>query len=102
MSAASDPVEAVGHLHKELAGPDVVLVLFFCAPEYETPAFTAALAGSSPVCRGVGCTSAGEIGPAGYHENSVTALSFARPDFAAVAGLLVAGRGPGCRPLRRR
>ena len=90
MSAASDPVVAAGHLHAELAGPGVVLVLFFCAPEYETPAFTAALERLFAGVLVVGCTSAGEIGPSGYHENSVTALSLSAPDFAAVAGLLLA------------
>ncbi len=89
ISAAADPVVAAGHLHAELAGPDVVLVLFFCAPEYEKPAFAAALRRLFPGVIVAGCTSAGEIGPGGYHENSVTAISFAAPDFAAVARLLL-------------
>lgn len=68
----------------------MALVLFFCAPEYETAGFAAALGDRFADGLVVGCTSAGEIGPGGYHEDSVTAVSFARPDFEAVAGLLVA------------
>jgi hypothetical protein len=85
----ADPRSAARELHESLTGPDVVLVLFFCSAEYETAEFGAALQDLFADVPVLGCTGAGEIGPDGYQENSVTAVSFARPDFEAVAGLLV-------------
>jgi hypothetical protein len=93
VSTAADPIVAARELHGALAGPDVALVLFFCAPDYDSPAFAAELGRLFEGVLLVGCTSAGEIGPGGYHENSVTAVSFARPQFEAVATLLVAAEG---------
>lgn len=90
VSSAADPIEAARELRGKLAGPDVVLVLFFCSTKYETPGFAAELTRLFEGVLVVGCTSAGEIGPGGYHEHSVTAVSFARPEFEAVAALLVA------------
>ena len=90
VSSAQRPTDAARELHHALAGPEVALVLFFCAPEYATPSFAAEMGRLFEGVPVVGCTSAGEIGPGGYHENSVSAVSFARPDFEAVAGLLVA------------
>lgn len=91
VTTAIDPATAARQLHAELSTPSLVLVLFFCAPEYDTPAFAAAMTELFADAVVVGCTSAGEIGPGGYHENAVTAISFAAPDFAAVAGLLAEG-----------
>jgi hypothetical protein len=93
VSSAADPAEAARELHGVLAGPDVALVLFFCSPEYEAPGFMAEIARLFAGVLVVGCTGAGEIGPGGYHENSVTAVSLARPDFEAVAALLGAEDG---------
>jgi hypothetical protein len=90
VSSAADPIDAARELWGKLAGPDVALVLFFCSTEYETAGFAAELTRLFEGVLVVGCTSAGEIGPGGYHENSVTAVSFARPEFEAVAALLVA------------
>jgi hypothetical protein len=90
-SGAPDPVEAARELHRVLTGPDLSLVLFFCSAEYEQPAFAAELGRLFAGVLVVGCTGAGEIGPGGYHENTVTAVSFARPEFEAVAALLVEG-----------
>ena len=88
--SGADPILAARELHRSLTGPDIVLVLFFCSQEYETAEFAAALEELFAGALVVGCTSASEIGPGGYYENSVSAVSFARPDFEAAAGLLVA------------
>ena len=87
--SVADPKLAPRELYRSLIGPDIVLVLFFCSPEYQTAEFAAALEELFEGALVVGCTSAGEIGPGGYHENSVSAVSFARPDFEAAAALLV-------------
>ena len=90
VATAADPVAAVAELHAALAGPELALVLFFCAPEHATAAFAAELARAFPGVTVVGCTGAGEIGPGGYHEGAVTAVGLARPAFQAVAGHLFA------------
>jgi hypothetical protein len=89
VSHATDPVQAARELHRLLAGPQTALVLFFCSPEYATAGFAAEIARLFNGGLVVGCTSAGEIGPGGYQENSVTGVSFARPEFEAVAALLL-------------
>ena len=91
VSAAPDPLAAAAELHRALSGPELSLVLFFCSAEYEQPAFAAELTRLFDGVLVVGCTGAGEIGPGGYHDNTVTAVSFVRPDFEAVAALLVEG-----------
>ena len=93
VSAATDPIAAAAELHRALNGFELSLVLFFCSAEYEQRAFAFELTRLFDGVLVVGCTGAGEIGPGGYHDNSVTAVSFARPDFEAVAALLVEGGG---------
>jgi hypothetical protein len=88
VSITADPSAAARELHGMVAGPQVALVLFFCSPEYETAGFAAELGRLFAGTLVVGCTTAGEIGPGGYQENSVSAVSFARPEFEAVAALL--------------
>jgi hypothetical protein len=85
VSTATNPVVAARELHAQLAQEDLSLVLFFCAPEYETAGFARALGELFGPALVVGCTSAGEIGPDGYLDNAVTAISFARPTFEAAA-----------------
>jgi hypothetical protein len=92
LAHAADPVAAARELYARLAGPDLALVLFFCAPDYATAEFARELGRLFAGVPVVGCTTAGEIGPGGYAEGSVSAVSLARPDFEAVAALLV---GPG-------
>jgi hypothetical protein len=87
-SQAADPAMAARELHGKLAGSDLALVLFFCSPEYETPALAAELGRLFSGVLVVGCTTAGEIGCGGYHDNSIVAVSFARPEFEAVGTLL--------------
>ena len=101
VSAATDPIAAAAELHRALNGFELSLVLFFCSAEYEQRAFAFELTRLFDGVLVVGCTGAGEIGPGGYHDNSVTAVSFARPGLRGRGG--IAGRGGRDRawPLRR-
>lgn len=65
----------------------LALVAFFCSPRYATAAFAEAMAEAFQGVRLVGCTTAGEIGPKGYADHSVSAVSFGAGSFRAVAGL---------------
>jgi hypothetical protein len=85
VSTATNPVQAARELHAQLAQDGTSLVLFFCAPEYETTGFARAMSELFGDALVVGCTSAGEITPEGYLDNAVTGISFARPTFEAAA-----------------
>ena len=83
-----DPVEAVRDFHEQVAQPDMALVLFFCSSRYDLDRIGAelqALFGSVPVA---GCTTAGEIGPGGYRDHSISGLSFPSDSFSVSAELL--------------
>lgn len=83
--SAPDTRDAVRRFHAAVSLPDMALVSFFCSPEYDREAVVAELAacfGDVPV---VGCTTAGEIGPAGYRTSTIAGASFAAADFAAVS-----------------
>ena len=86
-ACAPDAVQAVREFHAGVAQSDMALVLFFCSSRYDLDA----LAGEMKACFGdvtvVGCTTAGEIGPAGYLDNSISGVSFSAQHFSAVAGI---------------
>lgn len=87
-SCAADAREAVREFHAAVAQPDMVLVVFFCSIEYDLDAIAGEmkhLFGDTPV---VGCTTAGEIGPAGYRGQSLTGAGFSAGSITAVTGLL--------------
>ncbi len=94
VSSALEPVAAARELHRALAGPDLALLLFFCAPAYGTAGFAAEIERLFEGVVVAGCTGAGEIGPGGYHESSVTAIGLARPDFEAVGAVLATNGVP--------
>lgn len=87
-STATDPAEAVREFHAAVAQPDAALVLFFCSSDYDLDALATELRAQFEGVAVVGCTTAGEIGPAGYESHSLSGASFAAPSFAAVSGLL--------------
>jgi hypothetical protein len=86
-SSAPDAVQAVREFHAGVAQPEMALVLFFCSSLYDLDA----LAGEMKACFGdvtvVGCTTAGEFGPAGYLDRSISGVSFSGAHFTAVAGI---------------
>jgi hypothetical protein len=85
-SCAADAQTAVRELHADIAQPDMSLVVFFCSGEYDLAELGVAL---EDVFRGVpvvGCTTAGEFGPAGYRERTICGASFPAAGFAAATG----------------
>ncbi|TPQ37299.1 hypothetical protein C2U70_11290 [Bradyrhizobium guangdongense] len=82
-SKASTVEAAVADLAEQLASDETALVLVFVSPHYDPDRFiaeTAARFTDTVVC---GCTTAGELAPDGWDENSVVALAFSRRDFSA-------------------
>lgn len=87
-SCAHDPRDAVAELHAAVGGPGAALVVFFSSSSYDGQALGAALAGGFAGVPVVGCTTAGEIGPAGCRDHSLTGVSFSAGACVAVAGQL--------------
>lgn len=84
-SCAVDPTTAAAELHVGLAMSDAAITVFFASPSYDRDALTAALNaqfGTTPV---IGCTTAGEIGPLGYLQNSLSGFSLGKTEFRASA-----------------
>ena len=75
-SCAADARQAARELHAGVVQPDMAMVVFFCSSDYDLAALADelnALFGSVPV---IGCTTAGEIGTAGYRAQSLSGVSF--------------------------
>lgn len=78
-----DPETAAAEIHAALGAEPHELVLFFCSPRYDLPALARTLTAEFGDAHLVGCTSAGEIGPGGYHEASLTAVALGGEGFTA-------------------
>jgi hypothetical protein len=66
----------------------MALVLFFCSSAYDLDAVGAEMHRLFEGVVIVGCTTAGEIGPAGYCEHSITGASFPANSFSVAVGRL--------------
>ncbi|HZX30766.1 MAG TPA: nitric oxide-sensing protein NosP [Rhodocyclaceae bacterium] len=87
-SCQADARLAVRELHAALRGDDLSLVLFFCSSKYDLDALGDEMGRQFGNIRVVGCTTAGEIGPAGYLERSLSGVAFPAGACTAVSGLL--------------
>jgi len=85
-SSSKDSRKAVQELHAALSGHDTALVIFFCSSHYDLDALASEINLLFPNIPVVGCTTAGEIGPAGYREYSLSGASFPSSSFLAVVG----------------
>jgi hypothetical protein len=82
-SCAKDAREAAREFRAAVAQPEMALVLFFCSSEYDLDELAAAMNKLFAGVQVVGCTTAGEIGPIGYLEHSLTGASFSARVFTA-------------------
>lgn len=87
-SCVTDAREAVQEFHAAVAQPEMALVIFFCSVEYDLEAVAEEMDRLFDGVQVVGCTTAGEIGPAGYRDNSISGASFPAEDFTAASGLI--------------
>lgn len=87
-SVAADAREAAREFHSGVVQPDMALVVFFCSSDYDLLALGDEMHRLFAGVEVVGCTTAGEIGPAGYREHSLSGVSFGSAHFRAVSGLL--------------
>lgn len=87
-SCSTESRQAVQEFHAAVAQPDMELVVFFCSSEYDLDVFAAEMSRLFAGIQVVGCTTAGEIGPAGYRQHSLSGASFSAGSCAAVSGML--------------
>lgn len=64
-------------LHAAIAMRDPALTIFYCAPDYDRDELANAMRESFPG-QVIGCTTAGEISPAGYMRGSLVGVSLAK------------------------
>jgi len=87
-TSLTDAAAAVQAFHAEIKQPDMGLVAFFCSRHHDLDAIAHHMAsqfGDVPV---VGCTTAGEIGPHGYAEHSLSGFSLSQGAFTSVIGCI--------------
>jgi hypothetical protein len=85
-STARDACQAAQEFHASVSQPDMALVIFFCSSEYDLALLAREMKRLFAGVPVVGCTTAGEIGPAGYQDHSLTGASFPAGSFYAVSG----------------
>ncbi|WP_166787195.1 diguanylate cyclase [Cryobacterium sp. TMT2-23] len=83
---ASDTRQAAREFHAGVAHPDTALVMFFCSVQYDLDLMASELQRLFVGVQVVGCTTAGEIGPSGYLDHSITGVSFPPGSFKVVSG----------------
>ena len=83
-SSATDSRLAVRELHKAIAQNDTALIIFFCSSEYDLDALADEINQVFKGIQVVGCTTAGEIGPSGYRNGSLSGISFPASTFTAL------------------
>lgn len=75
-SRAIEARQAVQEFHDAVWQPDMALVVFFCSSEYDLRIVADEMSRRFEGTQVVGCTTAGEIGPKGYCEHSLSGASF--------------------------
>ena len=85
---AQDAVGAVREFRAAVAQDDMALVVFFCSSSYDLDRLGAEMERAFAGVEVIGCTTAGEIGPAGYVAGSLCGMSFATRQFTAVCGCI--------------
>ena len=85
-SCEQDPREAVKEFHAGVTQPNTSLVIFFCSNEYDRDVLAAEMGRLFAGVQVVGCTTAGEIGPAGCRDHSIAGVSLGRDVCTAVTG----------------
>ena len=87
-SCAENAQDAAREFHRAVYQDNMALVVFFCSPAYDSDALADEMYRLFRGVQVVGCTTAGEIGPAGYRDFSLSGVSFSSADFTAASGCL--------------
>lgn len=87
-SCATNARQAAEEFYAAVVQPNIELVIFFCSSEYDLDVLAEELNRLFAGIQVVGCTTAGEIGPAGYCTHSLSGASFPAGSCVVVHGLL--------------
>ena len=87
-SAATEARQAVQEFRAGVQQPNMASVVFFCSSQYDLDALADEMNRLFPGINVVGCTTAGEIGPAGYCDRSISGVSFSSERFTIASGVL--------------
>lgn len=87
-SRAPEPAQAARELFDSIYDPAASLAVFFASTEYDLPVLERELNARFAGTPLVGCTSAGEITPAGYLNGAIVGFSLARPDFITASATI--------------
>ncbi|MBL7479594.1 nitric oxide-sensing protein NosP [Legionella bononiensis] len=87
-SFAKDPLIAAKEFHAAVYQPNMELIVFFCSSHYDLDALANALNSLFPNEQIIGCTTAGEIGPGGYSEYTLSGVSFSSNGFKVATGYI--------------
>jgi hypothetical protein len=85
-SCAAHAREAVREFHAGVTQPQMALVIFFCSNEYDLAVLADEMARLFEGVQVAGCTTAGEFGPAGYRQHSISGASFPAASFTTSSG----------------
>ena len=77
---------AAHEFHAAVAQEHMALVIFFCSAGYDLAVLAHEMQRLFTGVQVIGCTTAGEFGPAGCSERSIVGASFASSSFTAVSG----------------
>lgn len=87
-SSADDSVDAVEAFFQAVQQPQSALVVFFCSPKYDLDVLAREMNHRFAGVPVIGCTTAGEIGPAGYLFGSLSGFSLPAASFTVATDLL--------------
>jgi hypothetical protein len=82
-SLAADPQHAVAELHEAIAQPKAALVAFFCSSNFDLDELAQQVNDRFQGIPVIGCTTSGEIGPAGYRSGTLSGFSIPARGFTA-------------------
>ncbi len=85
-SCAIDAPDAVREFHAAVAQPHMALVIFFCSVHYDLEVLASEMRTRFAGVQVIGCTTAGEIGPKGYLDRTISGASFPSRTFTAAIG----------------
>ena len=87
-TSADDPGDAVEAFFQAVQQAQSALVVFFCSPKFDLDALASEMNRRFAGVPVIGCTTAGEIGPAGYLSGSLSGFSLPAASFTVATDLL--------------
>lgn len=87
-SQSTDPAQAAQELYEAIAQPGISFAIFHCSSEYDLDLLGRELKTRFEGVNLIGCTTAGEITPAGYLNGALTGVSIASDDLDVELGCL--------------